>query len=140
MTVAQAATLLKVTQKRVRQMLREGKLSAVAGTSPLELPTSDVLALREQRQAAEKRGGPRRPGPQGAAQSQTVTLDDVLRLLSSEGARAIEATESAFQQALAARDQVEQILRDDLDRTRAENERLRQELAQASRRRGLFRR
>jgi hypothetical protein len=136
-TVAQAATLLGITPKRIRQLIGEGRLPTIAGTSPVALPTPAVLAERDAREAKAKRGGAKRPGITPAAQ--VVALDDVLALVRSGNSRAIEAAESSFAQALAARDRVEKLLQDELAATRAEVERLRREL-DAKGRRGLFRR
>lgn len=48
-TVLQASRVLKLSVKRVRQMIEEGKLTK-AGTSPVLVPQLEVLALRDQRE------------------------------------------------------------------------------------------
>jgi hypothetical protein len=136
-TVAQAAKVLDVTPKRVRQLIADGRLSIVAGTSPHELDARAVHRHRDDR--AKQAKAKSKPGPSSTSSSRApvMAVSDVLEMFRAEQARAIEAQESNFQQALAARDRVEQLLRDELAAARAEVERLRQ---QSESRRGWFRR
>jgi hypothetical protein len=137
-TVAQAAKVLDVTPKRVRQLIADGRLSVVAGTSPQRLDARAVHRHRDERAKQAKA----KPGPSSTSSSRgpVMAVSDVLEMFRAEQARAIEAQESNFQQALAARDRVEELLRDELAQARAEVERLRQQQAAAPSRRGWLRR
>jgi hypothetical protein len=52
-TVKQTALALSVTEKRVRQIIKEGKLKQV-GSDPVTVAVVDVLELRAQREQNEK--------------------------------------------------------------------------------------
>lgn len=52
-TVKQTALALSVTEKRIRQLIKEGKLKQV-GTKPVTLAVVDVLELRAKREQSEK--------------------------------------------------------------------------------------
>ena len=52
-TVKQTALALSVTEKRVSQIIKEGKLKQV-GSDPVTVAVVDVLELRAQREQNEK--------------------------------------------------------------------------------------
>jgi hypothetical protein len=52
-TVKQTALALSVTEKRIRQLIKEGKLKQV-GSNPVTLAVVDVLELRAKREQSEK--------------------------------------------------------------------------------------
>lgn len=52
-TVKQTALALSVTEKRVRQIIKEGKLKQV-GSDPVTVAVVDVLELRAKREQSEK--------------------------------------------------------------------------------------
>jgi hypothetical protein len=52
-TVKQTALALSVTEKRIRQLIKEGKLKQ-AGSNPVTLAVVDVLELRAKREQSEK--------------------------------------------------------------------------------------
>lgn len=52
-TVKQTALALSVTEKRVRQIIKEGKLRQV-GSDPVTVAVVDVLELRAKREQSEK--------------------------------------------------------------------------------------
>ena len=114
-TVAEAARLLGVTPKRVRQMIAAGGLPTVAGESPVRLPAEPVHQERERRQAS-----PSKPGPAPAAQpldaQQVLDLaQEIASRVATDSLRiALEAAEPYRQQVEATRDRTEQALRDAL--------------------------
>lgn len=137
-TVAEAAKVLGVTPKRVRQVIASGTLQVIEGSNPARLSSADVIALRDQRKARQGRGTSR-PGPQ-AQTTQTVALEDVLTLAQTLTERALTAAAESHAQALEARDRIEDHLKQELAQARQETERLRAELAEAQGRRSWFRR
>ena len=122
-TVAEAAKILGLSPKRVRQLVAQGGLPVIEGTSPLRLPSVDVLALRERR---GRREGAPRPGPQGTPQ--LVSLPDVLALAQSITQRAIAAADESHSLVLQARDRVEDHLKAELAHARQQVDQLRPEL------------
>lgn len=52
-TVKQTALALSVTEKRVRQIIKEGKLKQI-GSDPVTVAVVDVLELRAKREQSEK--------------------------------------------------------------------------------------
>jgi len=52
-TVKQTALALSVTEKRVRQIIKEGKLKQV-GSDPITVAVVDVLELRSKREQSDK--------------------------------------------------------------------------------------
>jgi hypothetical protein len=52
-TVKQTALALTVTEKRIRQLIKEGKLKQV-GSNPVTVAVVDVLELRAKREQSEK--------------------------------------------------------------------------------------
>lgn len=102
-TAAEAAKVIGVTVKRVRQMIAEGKLHPVPGIpGPLRVPMVEAHELRTRR-----RQGPAPSGPR----SGTVSVEEITRLLEKalEGQRQLIEAETA--RAHAARDRAEELLR-----------------------------
>jgi excisionase family DNA binding protein len=137
LTIAQAAKRLNRTAKRVRQMVQEGKLVAVAGSDVTRVRLADVDALARELETREARGQVQRTGPRPVAQG--WTYEQVVEFVDRQTRLAIEATESANSRAIAAMEASEKMLRDALDQERAqrqmaeqEAEQLRQQLAAAS--------
>lgn len=120
-TVAEAAKVLGRTPKRVRQMLAEGKLSALPDTEPVRVAQAEVIALRD-----ALRAGGGRPGPAPRPAVTGLTLEDVRALVEMMTAKALEASAADRANADAARDRAEQMLRDALA-----EERLKREQAEA---------
>lgn len=104
-TVAEAATLLGVTPKRVRQMIAEGKLSPVKGSNPTRLPARAVIAARDTRKRK----------PATAAPAGLIPLADVAALID----QAREAAERSARLQLEAREAVEATLREALAEAQA---------------------
>lgn len=114
-TVAQAAQVLGRTPKRVRQLIANGTLTVVPDSSPQQIPADQV---NERRKA--QRAGPSTPGPR----SQSMTVDQLVAFAQSildrerDQHRELITAERAALDAAQAR--VEQLLRAELDRERAE--------------------
>ena len=122
-TVTQAARILGLSVKRVRQMIEEGKLTAYS-LAPVKIKQLEVLALRNEREAAGK--GVK--SDKGAAPNTEVLL--ALNLLQETFTRQLEAVSDSNRRN-------EENYLQQINQLRAENEALR--LAQAKKR-GLFRR
>lgn len=114
-TVAEAAQLLGVTPKRVRQMLAAGQLPAVPGETPVRLPAEPVHQERERRKAS-----PSKPGPQPATQplDPQLVLDlarEIATSVATDSVKlALDAAEPYRRQLEASRDRTEQALREAL--------------------------
>lgn len=106
-TVAEAAKVLTRTPKRVRQMLAEGKLTAIPGSEPARISAAAVLTLRQQLRT----GSTPRPGPKPAAGT-GLTADEVLAMVERLTAKALEASAEERARADAARDRAEELLRE----------------------------
>lgn len=100
-TVAEAATLLGVTPKRVRQMIAEGKLPTVKNATPTRLPARAVIAARDSR---KRKPATERPAPGMIPLTEVAALIDQAR----------EAAERSARLQLEAREAVEATLRDAL--------------------------
>ena len=112
-TVRQAASLLNITERRVRQMAASGALPVVA-----EHPTRlEALAVIEERK--------RRASQPAEAATPVPTDPDYLRSL------VVAIVGEILPRALEGRDRVEEILREDLAAARAEAAQLRAELDEA---------
>lgn len=122
-TVAETARVIGRSTKRVRQMLAEGKLAAIAGSQPLRIPAQQVHDMR-----ANLRGQGSRPGP-APVQPAALTFQQVMELVESLTTRAIEAAAADRAAADRARDAVEQSLRDALAESRAHAQALEARLA-----------
>lgn len=116
-TVAEAAKVLQRSVKRVRQMLQEGKLTALPNTDPVRIGAQEVHELREALRDKPKR---QRREPAGTG----LTAEDVRALveeLTRPTLRALEANRELAEK-------VEGALRDELAAERAERQRLQAEL------------
>lgn len=116
-TVAEAAKVLQRSAKRVRQMLQEGKLTALPDTEPVRIGAQQVHELRE-----ALRDKPKRQRREAA--STGLTAEDVRALveeLTRPTLRALEANRELAEK-------VEAALRDELAAERAERQRLQNEL------------
>jgi hypothetical protein len=112
-TVRQAASLLNITERRVRQMAAAGALPIVA-----EHPTRlEALAVIEERK--------RRAAAPAEAPTPVPADPDYLRSL------VVAIVGEILPRALEGRDRVEEILREDLAAARAEAAQLRAELDEA---------
>ena len=128
-TVTEAAKVLQRSPKRVRQMIREGKLTALPNMDPQRIAAEEVHTLRE----ALRAQGPR-PGP--APQPTGLTFEQVLTLVDTLTTKAIEAAASDRAAADRARDDAEDALRTALAEERAKTVTLQAQLeaAEAKRR------
>lgn len=117
-TVAEAAKVLQRSPKRVRQMLREGKLTALPDTEPQRISAQEVHELREALRAQGTRPGPQRQAATGLTHEQVVALVEELQ---RPMVRALEANREAAEK-------VETMLRDELAAERAERQRLQAQL------------
>jgi hypothetical protein len=118
-TVTQAAKILGLSVKRVRQMIQEGKLEAFS-LEPVKLKQLDILAMRNEREAQ----GKGIKSDKGAATNTEVLM--ALKTLGETFSRTLEmASESSRR--------VEENYLEQINQLRAENEALR--LAQSKRRR-----
>ena len=112
-SAAQAARLLGVSERRIRQLAAAGTLSALEG-APLRFDAEVIHSARSKRKQPAAR-----PAPAAAALPvDIVAMAEALadRLMT----RALEAQENQQRAAEAVRDRVEQALRDELAATRAE--------------------
>lgn len=128
-TVTEAAKVLQRSPKRVRQMIREGKLSALPDMEPQRVAAEEVHLLRE---VLRTQGT--RPGP--APQTTGLTFEQVLTLVDTLTTKAIEAAASDRAAADRARDDAEEALRNALAEERAKTVTLQAQLeaAEAKRR------
>lgn len=117
-TVSEAAKVLQRSPKRVRQILREGKLAAIPGSEPVRIPAADVHALRDVLRSQGPRTGPK---PQPAAGLTYEQVRELVEELTRPALRALEATQETAEK-------VEAALRDELAAERAERSRLQAEL------------
>jgi len=122
-TATQAAKILGLSVKRVRQLIEEGKLSAYS-VGPVKIKQLDILAMRNEREAAGK--GPK--SDKGAATNTEVLL--ALQGLSDTFAKQLEAVTDSNRRN-------EENYLNQINQLRAENTQLRE--AQAKKR-GFFRR
>jgi len=109
-TVAEAARVLKRSPKRVRQMLKEGKLTPLPDAKPVRISASEVIAFRDTHRASKP--GPRR-------QEVGLTYEQVLALIETVSMKAIEAASGELKAALGVRDQAEGLLREAIAEERA---------------------
>lgn len=130
-TVKQTALALGVTEKRVRQLIGEGKLNPVAH-NPVQLDQLEVLNLRNQREQSVrvvKARGKKVSATQDLLASMKLLVDEVQK----NNQRQIEALENASQR-------VEESYRQQVAELRQENERLKSELIDSlKKRKGFFR-
>ena len=130
-TVKQTALALGITEKRVRQLLQEGKLTPV-GENPVRIDQLEVLNLRNQREQNArviKARGKKANATQDLVETMKLFLDE-MRASSEKQLLTLEET---------SRRNEENYLRQ-LAELKAENEKLKDELlASLSKRRGFFR-
>lgn len=119
-TVAEAAKVLQRSPKRVRQMLREGKLAALEATDPVRIGAEEVHRLRD-----SLRSGGSRPGPK----PQQSPDSEVLRALVEELAEMRRELRAITARQTEETAKVEAALRDELAAERAERQRVEAELA-----------
>lgn len=116
-TVAEAAKVLQRSVKRVRQMLQEGKLTAVPDSDPVRIGAQQVHELREALRDKPKRQR-REPAGTGLSAEQVAAM---VEELTRPTLRALEANKELAEK-------VEGMLRDELAAERAERQRLQAEL------------
>ena len=130
-TVKQTSLALGITEKRVRQLISEGKLSPVA-ENPIQLDQLEVLNLRNQREQnarVVKARGKKANATQDLLASMKLLVDEVQK----NNQKQIEALENAS-------NRIEESYRQQVAELRAENEKLKTELIDSlKKRRGLFR-
>jgi len=125
-TVKQTALALGVSEKRVRQMIREGKLKQL-GTDPVIVSQEEVLELRSKRELSSR-------VVKARTDKQNAFIDSVKLL--------IEQTSLNHQRAITALEEsskrIEENYQRQLNELKAENDKLKEDLNR--KRRGLFRR
>lgn len=130
-TVKQTALALGITEKRVRQLIQEGKLKQVAD-NPIQLDQLEVINLRnarEQNLRVVKARGKRANQSQELLESLKLIVEEV-KQSNQRGLLALE--ESARRN--------EENYQRQLSELKAENEKLKDELLGAlTKRRGIFR-
>lgn len=116
---ADAARVLECSERLVRKMASDGRLTVVA-RDPLRVSQESVHQQRS-----------KRPRKQKTEQPQRITDDDLRKIAQDTAtATAVQVVEQMFARMLESRDQVEQRLAAELAAERQETERLRQELAE----------
>jgi len=126
-TVAQTAKVLDLSQKRVRQLLTEGKLKEVS-RNPVQISQAEVIALKETR---EKSGQGKSYAPL-AAQPLAQEIQALIDTINQNTQRALTALEQASEMKETA-------LREQIANLQAERDQLKADLEAKSKRR-LFRR
>jgi|DEB19_MinimDraft_3_1074340.scaffolds.fasta_scaffold05723_2 NACalpha-BTF3-like transcription factor len=125
-TVKQTALALGVSEKRVRQMIREGKLKQL-GSDPVTVSQEEVLELRSKRELSSR-------VVKARTDKQNAFIDSVKLL--------IEQTSLNHQRAITALEEsskrIEENYQRQLNELKAENDKLKEDLNR--KRRGLFRR
>lgn len=111
-SVAETARLLGVSPKRVRQLVEEGKLLPVEGSTPLQVQALSVLEERERRKESPPRPGPA-PAVNPLEPSEILAMaSEIASSVARESVRlALEAAEPARKEAEAVRDRTEESLR-----------------------------
>lgn len=109
-TARQAAHIIGVSERRIRQLAQEGTLT-VAESSPLRIPVRDCLAMREARDAKDRPGGTN-PGES--------LLDIVNKVASAMLPAALEAGRADRAELQAARDALRDRVEADLRSSLAE--------------------
>ena len=130
--VADAARVLGVSPKRIRQLIQEGRLPVVEGSSPMAVEVEAVHRERERRKSRPAST----PGPMPTPASVAVSVEDLLAYAERITARALDAAMADRRAADAARDQAEDLLRASLaeatqraEAAEAEAQELRERLA-----------
>ena len=148
-TVAQAAQILGISERRVRQLVADGQLPGErASNGSLRLPQAAVNSERKSRRKTSARKPAEPRGNSRKASSPAIDVDELATAVASAVGTKIEGQLEITRRA-------ETLVRQELDEERArrmetesrlssaeaEVERLRQQLAEAStpKKRGLFR-
>jgi hypothetical protein len=126
-TVAQSAKVLDLSQKRVRQLLTEGKLTEVS-RNPVQVSQAEVISLKQTR---EKSGLGKSYTP-SAAQPLAQEIQALIDTINQNTQRALTALEQASEMKETA-------LREQIANLQAERDQLKADLEAKSKRR-LFRR
>ena len=126
-TVAQTAKVLDLSQKRVRQLLTEGKLKEVS-RNPVQISQAEVIALKETR-AKSGQGKSYAPTP---AQPLAQEIQALIDTINQNTQRALTALEQASEMKETA-------LREQIANLQQERDQLKADLEAKSKRR-LFRR
>lgn len=105
--VADAARVLGVSPKRVRQLITEGRLPVVEGSSPIAV---EVEAVHRERDRRRHRPAST-PGPDATPATVPVSVEVLLEYAERITARALEAATADRRAADAARDEAEGRLR-----------------------------
>ena len=126
-TVAQSAKVLDLSQKRVRQLLTEGKLTEVS-RNPVQISQAEVIALKETRE----KSGQGKSYTVSAAQPIALEIQSLIDTINQNTQRALTALEQASEMKETA-------LREQIANLQAERDQLKADLEAKSKRR-LFRR
>lgn len=126
-TVSETAKVLDLSQKRVRQLLTEGKLKEVS-RDPVRISQAEVIALK---QAREKSGLGKSYAP-SVSQPLAAEIQALIDTINQNTQRALTALEQASEIKETA-------LREQIANLQAERDQLKAELETKSKRR-LFRR
>jgi excisionase family DNA binding protein len=111
-TVAEAAKVLGRSVKRVRQLIADGTLTVVPGSSPQRIPAEQVNARRRTQQRGASTPGPK-AAPRGMSAAEFVTM---LEAFADRQKELISSERVALEVAHA---RLEAMLREELDRERA---------------------
>jgi hypothetical protein len=114
-SVAEAARVLDRSERRIRQMIAEGKLSTVDGPGGTTLDREQVHTMRDRVKAQDSRPSAR-----------DNAIEEALRLMRQQA----EAAERLAQRAIASDEKVEAYLREALARAEAEATQARADVAQ----------
>ena len=125
-TVAQSAKVLDLSQKRVRQLLTEGKLTEVS-RNPVQISQAEVIALKETRE----KSGQGKSYTVSAAQPIALEIQSLIDTINQNTQRALTALEQASEMKESA-------LREQIANLQAERDQLKADLEAKSKRR-LFR-
>lgn len=106
--VTDAARVLGVSPKRVRQLVAEGRLPVIEGSSPLAV---EVEAVHRERERRRHRTPATTPGPEAQGATVAVSVETLLEYAERVTARALDAAAADRRAADAARDQAEDLLR-----------------------------
>lgn len=106
--VTDAARVLGVSPKRVRQLVAEGRLPVIEGSSPLAV---EVEAVHRERERRRHRTPATTPGPEAQGATVAVSVETLLEYAERVTARALDAAAADRRAAAAARDQAEDLLR-----------------------------
>lgn len=114
-TVTEAARVIGVSPKRVRQLIAEDRLPTVPEVTPVRVPAEAVHREREKRRDSS----PSTPGPKPAPEQVTLDLATLLDYARETSRLAIEATAADREAAKEAGLRVESELRESLAEARA---------------------